>query len=217
MRECLPTGDGKRRHDGSFASGGGGREWAPGNNGGSGDNLGAMALTVKPTGLAGCIVRCSATATVAKSVKHGLAPVDCPRARSGMLVQQGAKAVRCLVCDTQMQLVEVIDDTTLLVSGYKRQIWRCRCGDVERRMVFTSAEPPPPPTPRTDGHPTADNVPIEIALEEREKSLAPTKVAEYGAPRTAWNRAADKLRKREIALEQRVLLAAKVSDRIPAV
>ncbi len=99
-------------------------------------------------------------------------------------------------------------------------------------MVFTSAEtiasnvliakhPDGSPTkltenctPRTDGHPTADNVPIEIALEEREKSLAQTKVAENCTPRTAWNRAADKLRKREIALEQRVLLAAEVSDRM---
>jgi hypothetical protein len=141
--------------------------------------------------------------------------------------------VRCLVCDTQMQLVKEIDDTTLLVSGYKRQIWRCsRCGDVERRMVFTSAEtvssnvlitnhPDWPPASLTDDctrgracDQPVDKLPIEIALEEREKSLAPTKAAEDCTPRTAWNRAAYKLRKREIALEERELLAAKISDRI---
>jgi hypothetical protein len=141
--------------------------------------------------------------------------------------------VRCLLCDTQMQLVEVIDDTTLVVTGYKRQIWRCStCGDVERRMVFTSAETvasnvlmsqhsDEPPTklsedctPPRAWDQAVDKLPIEIALEEREKSLLPTNLTEDCTPGTAWKRAADKLRKRETTLEQRVLLAAKVSDRI---
>ena len=144
-------------------------------------------------------------------------------------MQRGVRAVRCLVCGSHMQLAEVINDTALLGSGYKRQIWRCSgCGDVERRMVFSKGEtvasnvlhlderltkPSEDCTPPSASDQAADKMPMKIVLEEREL-LPPMKLTEDCTPRTAWKRAADKLRKREIALEERVLLAARITDRI---
>jgi hypothetical protein len=100
--------------------------------------------------------------------------------------------VRCLTCDAQMQLVEVIDDTTVLVSGYNRQMWCCwSCGDVERRMVFARAKT------------VASNVPMTTHRDES--------TTKDGPHPSAWNQAVNKLRNR---LKERELLAAKVSDGI---
>ena len=44
----------------------------------------------------------------------------------------------CLACGAQMRLVEVVEDTTMLVSGYEHQTWQCSgCSSVEQRMTFT--------------------------------------------------------------------------------
>jgi hypothetical protein len=45
----------------------------------------------------------------------------------------------CLGCGAQMRLVQVVKDTTMLVSGYEHHTWQCSgCSTVERRMTFTS-------------------------------------------------------------------------------
>src|SRR6516225_6955174 len=44
----------------------------------------------------------------------------------------------CLACGAEMRLVEVVEDTTMLVSGYEHQTWQCSgCSAVEQRMTFT--------------------------------------------------------------------------------
>ena len=43
----------------------------------------------------------------------------------------------CLECGAEMRLVQVVEDTTMLVSGYEHQTWQCSgCSSVERRMMF---------------------------------------------------------------------------------
>ena len=50
----------------------------------------------------------------------------------------------CLACGAQMRLVEVVEDTTMLVSGYEHQTWQCSgCSGVEQRMTFSSKKPKP--------------------------------------------------------------------------
>jgi hypothetical protein len=91
-----------------------------------------------------------------------------------------------------MQLVDVIDDTTMPVPGYTGQMWCCwRCGDVERRMVFARAKA------------VASNALMTTPRDESATNDSP--------PPSAWNQAVDKLRNR---LKERELLAAKVSDGI---
>jgi hypothetical protein len=44
----------------------------------------------------------------------------------------------CLACGAEMRLVEAVEDTTMLVSGYEHQTWQCSgCSSVEQRMTFT--------------------------------------------------------------------------------
>ena len=51
----------------------------------------------------------------------------------------------CLGCGAQMRLVQVVKDTTMLVSGYEHHTWQCSgCSTVERRMTFTSESTSPP-------------------------------------------------------------------------
>jgi hypothetical protein len=51
----------------------------------------------------------------------------------------------CLGCGAQMRLVQVVKDTTMLVTGYEHHTWQCSgCSTVERRMTFTSESTPPP-------------------------------------------------------------------------
>ena len=50
----------------------------------------------------------------------------------------------CLACGAEMRLVEAVEDTTMLVSGYEHQTWQCSgCSGVEQRMTFSSKKPKP--------------------------------------------------------------------------
>jgi hypothetical protein len=72
----------------------------------------------------------------------------------------------CLECGTEMRLVQVVEDTTMLVSGYEHHTWQCPgCSTIERRTIFTREKTP---TPRVTIEPThtirakpAPTVPIE--------------------------------------------------------
>src|SRR6516225_7584082 len=48
----------------------------------------------------------------------------------------------CLACGAEMRLVEVVEDTTMLVSGYEHQTWQCLgCDSVEQRTTFIRKKP----------------------------------------------------------------------------
>src|SRR6266508_4631889 len=64
--------------------------------------------------------------------------------------------MRCLACGVEMHLVQVARDDTMMVSGYEHHTLQCSgCGEVERRLVFSSggsspaAERASPPTAPT--------------------------------------------------------------------
>jgi hypothetical protein len=60
----------------------------------------------------------------------------------------------CLECGAQMRLVEVIKDTTMLVSGYEHHMWQCSgCSTVERRMTFNRKKTPTQTAPFELGQP----------------------------------------------------------------
>jgi hypothetical protein len=44
----------------------------------------------------------------------------------------------CLACGAEMRLVQVVENTTMLVSGYEHQTWQCSgCSGVEERTAFS--------------------------------------------------------------------------------
>ena len=49
----------------------------------------------------------------------------------------------CLDCGAEMHLVQVVKDTTMLVSGYEHHTWQCSgCSTIEQRMTFTPEKSP---------------------------------------------------------------------------
>jgi hypothetical protein len=43
----------------------------------------------------------------------------------------------CLECGAEMRLAQVVEDTTMFVSGYEHHTWQCpACSTVEQRMTF---------------------------------------------------------------------------------
>src|SRR5262245_16591797 len=48
--------------------------------------------------------------------------------------------MRCLLCDAEMILMNVVPDDTMLVAGFEHRTFMCSsCHDVERRLVFIGA------------------------------------------------------------------------------
>ena len=72
----------------------------------------------------------------------------------------------CWECGAEMRLVQVVEDTTMLVSGYKHHTWQCSsCSAVERRMTFTRGKTPTPmmePTQTMAAEPT-QTAPVRTA------------------------------------------------------
>src|SRR6476659_4322693 len=59
------------------------------------------------------------------------------------LVEAGSCAMLCLVCGAEMRLVEVVQDTTMLVPGYEHHTWQCSgCSTVEQRLTFSREKTP---------------------------------------------------------------------------
>ena len=47
-------------------------------------------------------------------------------------------------CGAEMRVVEVVEDATMLVSGYEHQTWQCSgCDSVEQRTTFSPKKPKP--------------------------------------------------------------------------
>jgi len=51
--------------------------------------------------------------------------------------------MRCLVCGTEMRLMQVVQENTLMAPGYEHHTLQCLgCDEVERRFVFSRASEP---------------------------------------------------------------------------
>jgi hypothetical protein len=87
----------------------------------------------------------------------------------------------CMECGAEMKLVQVVEDTTMFVSGYEHHTWQCSaCSTVERRMTFTR-EKTPTPNARTAANPTAQST--ETVPAEAAPTVQPTETAsEEAAP-----------------------------------
>ena len=49
----------------------------------------------------------------------------------------------CLECGAEMRLAQVVEDTTMFVSGYEHHTWQCSaCSTVEQRMTFSREKTP---------------------------------------------------------------------------
>jgi len=48
-----------------------------------------------------------------------------------------AELMRCLSCNAEMILINVVEDETLMARGFERHTYMCSgCADIERRFVF---------------------------------------------------------------------------------
>ena len=105
----------------------------------------------------------------------------------------------CLACGAEMRLVEVVEDTTMLVSGYEHQTWQCSgCSSVEQRMTFTRkkgqtrrAPVEAAPTAATNASPK----PFDEKLRDlMERATALKEAVAESKRRAQFNRNSDKLR-----------------------
>jgi hypothetical protein len=112
----------------------------------------------------------------------------------------------CLACGAEMTLVQVVKDTTMLVSGYEHHTWQCSsCSTIEQRMTFTREKTPTQtasvaPTQTVAVEPTqaAPVEPIQAAPVEPTQT-APVKPTHPEPPAamfqsSAWAKALEKLR-----------------------
>jgi hypothetical protein len=79
--------------------------------------------------------------------------------------------MRCLLCDAEMILMNVVQDDTMLVAGFEHRTFMCSsCHDVERRLVFVGAAEaiPVPATPSIAGEqspvPPPDTTPVTAPI-----------------------------------------------------
>jgi hypothetical protein len=85
-----------------------------------------------------------------------------------------------------MSLVQVVEDTTMLVSGYERHTWQCSvCSTVEQRITFTRRKTPTPtvqvqPTQTELAEPTqgVPAEPSEAMLVDHPTEAMPVKLTE---------------------------------------
>jgi hypothetical protein len=114
----------------------------------------------------------------------------------------------CLECGAEMSLVQVVEDTTMFVSGYEHHTWHCStCSTLEQRMIFTREKIPTPtvsvePTQTVLGdpaHPKPSAVMLQLNtwLEKvrslQEQAKAAREVAREAELRARFNREWDSL------------------------
>ena len=59
-----------------------------------------------------------------------------------------SKYMLCISCGTEMRLVRVQPDDTMMVTGYEHQTFECpSCRETERRLTFTREPTPQPGQP----------------------------------------------------------------------
>jgi hypothetical protein len=104
--------------------------------------------------------------------------------------------MRCVGCGTEMILVSVVPDETMIVAGFERYTMQCLdCGEVEQRFAFKS-----------ESGRTAETA-AEAAAAVAEQARPPVPMA------SAWLRAVERLRGRQTAVTQRRAANAK-ADRV---
>jgi hypothetical protein len=133
----------------------------------------------------------------------------------------------CLACGAEMSLVQVVEDTTMFVSGYEHHTWQCSaCSTVEQRMTFTREKTPTPTVAepiQTVPFEPAQTVPIkptQTAPAEHSKTTPVETTALVEATQTvpaeqtihdrrlprlqknAWTKALEKLQQRETAASE---------------
>jgi hypothetical protein len=81
--------------------------------------------------------------------------------------------MRCLLCNAEMILMDVVQDDTMLVAGFEHRTFMCSaCHDVERRLVFAGAATPSTAGEKGDSGPllppdtTPDTALISAAQDE---------------------------------------------------
>ena len=68
--------------------------------------------------------------------------------------------MRCMVCGAEMRLMQVVQDNTMMVSGYEHHTLQCSgCDEVERRFVFSRASEPSEPVLVPSMYPLVQSVP----------------------------------------------------------
>ena len=96
----------------------------------------------------------------------------------------------CLACGAEMILVQVVKDTTMLVSGYEHHTWQCSgCSTVEQRMTFTR-EKTPTQTASVEPTQTVAVEPTQTAPVEPTHPEPPAAMFQS----SAWAKALEKLR-----------------------
>ena len=99
--------------------------------------------------------------------------------------------MRCLVCNSEMLLIEAVQADANTLPGFQHYTFLCSpCHDVERRLVFTG---------------------VKTITATAPPDLPASKVSAGGAP-NAWARAVEKLLTRQAALK-RDALAKRSSER----
>jgi hypothetical protein len=104
----------------------------------------------------------------------------------------------CLACGAEMRLVQVVKDTTMLVSGYEHHTCQCSgCSTIEQRMTFTREKTPTQTVPakptQTVAYEPAQTAPVEPTQTAPVKPTHPEPPAAMFQS-SAWAKALEKLR-----------------------
>jgi hypothetical protein len=122
--------------------------------------------------------------------------------------------MRCLACGSEMHLRDVVLADIPTMPGFERHTFRCSaCPQVARRLVICRAKMPvvDPLVPSTASEASASNIQTQAVgstlpndwrptVERLTKALKQRAVASRAS---AWAKTVEKLRSRQIALEER--------------
>jgi hypothetical protein len=103
--------------------------------------------------------------------------------------------MRCLACGAtnKMLLVDVVRDDTMKVPAFEKQIFMCsECRYITWRLVFRRAKMPSINLPVVNTHPEVPATKLQMA---------------HAAAPSAWGKAVETLRSRQIDLKQRAAAA----------
>ena len=94
-------------------------------------------------------------------------------------------AMRCLVCNAEMVLMEAVLADPTILPGFEHRTFSCSaCRDIERRLVFTGAKAP-------------------AAAHRGDFPSAKLQMGRGTVPGSAWGRAVEKVLSRQKALNDR--------------
>ena len=89
--------------------------------------------------------------------------------------------MRCLLCEAEMVLVNVVEDQTMMVAGFEHHTYMCSsCSEIERRFIFNQH-----PAERDNAAPIHAAPPL---------ASAPTRQDQHAAAQGFWRRVLAKVR-----------------------